>query len=325
MIAKLYAIASNTFIETIRQPVFNLLTWLAIVWVSLVNPALATFSLTIGNDIKVMQDVGLATLLLYGLLGGVFSATGVITREIESQTVLTVIAKPVGRPLFLVGKYLGVTGATLLGFYLASVTFFLAARHGTLETASDEWDQPVLIFAGIALFAALLVGFFGNYFYGWNFLTTLLGVFTPLISLALLGVLILSPEWQLQSIGADFGDLQLAKAVIMIGCAAGLLTAFAVAISTRCSQVVTLMLSIGVLLLGLLSDYYLGSAESQTTLQALLYAIVPNFQFFWVGDLLTQEQTVPTLLVLWVLGYTALYTPAVLALGVALFQTREVG
>jgi hypothetical protein len=74
MIAKLYAIASNTFIETIRQPVFNLLTWLAIVWVSLVNPALATFSLTIGNDIKVMQDVGLATLLLYGLLGGVFSA-----------------------------------------------------------------------------------------------------------------------------------------------------------------------------------------------------------------------------------------------------------
>lgn len=325
MIAKLFAIAGNTFIETIRQPVFNLLTWLAIVWVSVVNPALATFSLSIGNDIKVMQDVGLATLLLYGLLGGVFSATGVITREIESQTVLTVISKPVGRPLFLIGKYLGVTGATLLGFYLASVTFFLAARHGTLETASDEWDQPVLIFAGIALFTALLVGFFGNYFYGWNFLTTLLGVFTPLISLALLGVLVLSSDWKLQSIGTDFGDLQLARAVIMIGCAAALLTAFAVTISTRCSQVVTLMLSIGVLLLGLLSDYYLGSAESQTTLQALLYAIVPNFQFFWVGDLLTQEQTVPALLVLWVMGYTALYTPAVLALGVALFQTREVG
>lgn len=325
MLLKLFAIASNTFIETVRQPIFSLLTWLAIAWVSLVNPALATFSLSIGNDIKVMQDVGLATLLLYGLLGGVFSATGVITREIDSQTVLTVIAKPVGRPLFLVGKYLGVVSAILLGFYLASVTFFLAARHGVLETASENWDLPVLIFAGLALFISLLVGFFTNYFYGWNFLTTLLGFFTPLISLAMLGVLLISPDWEIQSIGTDFGDLQLFRAVVMIGCATILLTAFAVSLSTRFSQVLTLMMSVGVLLLGLLSDYYLGSPESQTTLQALLYAMVPNFQFFWVGDLLTQEQTVPALLVLWVLAYTACYTPAVLALGVAMFQTREVG
>lgn len=325
MFAKLYAIASNTFIETIRQPIFSMLTWLAIAWVSLVNPALATFTLSIGNDIKVMQDVGLATLLMYGLLGGVFSATGVITREIDSQTVLTVIAKPVGRPLFLVGKYLGVLAAILLGFYLASLTFFMAARHGVLETASDKLDIPVLLFAGSALLIGLAVGFFGNFFYGWNFLTTLLGVFTPLISLAMLGVLIISPKWELQPIWTDFGDLYLLRAVVLVGCATVLLTAFAVTISTRCSQVVTLMMSFGVLLLGLLSDYYLGSAETQTTLQAILYGIVPNFQFFWVGDLLTQEQEVPFMLVLQVMGYTALYTPAVLLLGVALFQTREVG
>ncbi|MBN2448051.1 MAG: hypothetical protein JXO22_15080, partial [Phycisphaerae bacterium] len=100
MFSKFTAIVANTFTETIRQPIYNILVWVAAFWVAFVAPALAGFTLQIGNDIKVMMDVGLATLLLFALLSSVFSATGVITREIESQTVLTVVSKPVSRTLF---------------------------------------------------------------------------------------------------------------------------------------------------------------------------------------------------------------------------------
>jgi len=54
------------------------------------------------------------------------------------------------------------------------------------------------------------------------------------------------------------------------------------------------------------------------------YAAVPNFQFFWAGDALTQEHTIPGMQVLQIAGYAALYSLGILSLGIALFQTREV-
>ena len=325
MLEKLWAIVANTFIETIRQPIFNILIWVSAFWVAFVSPSVAGYSLSIGNDVKIMKDVSLATLLLYGLLAAVFSATGVITREIESQTVLTVVSKPVSRTLFLLGKYLGVALAILMGFYLVTLFFFMAARHGTIETVSDPYDAPVWTFGMIAVGLSLSAAGFGNYFYGWNFLTTLTGWATSAMSLALLVVLFISPKWQIQAPWTDFHDMQLVYAVVMMFSAIAILTAFAVALSTRFSQVVTLMLCVGILLLGLLSDYYAGRFQDQATLYGLLYAVLPNFQFFWVGDALTQEQTIPFVLVARTSGYAALYTAAIISLGVAMFQTREVG
>ena len=85
------------------------------------------------------------------------------------------------------------------------------------------------------------------------------------------------------------------------------------------------MLCIGAYVVGLLSDYWFGRAVAEGLLWRTLYAVVPNFQFFWIGDAITQDILVPASQVAWVGGYTACYVAAVLALGVAMFQTREVG
>jgi ABC-2 type transport system permease protein len=323
---KLVAIAINTFIETVRQPIYGVLLWVAAFWIGFVSPSLAAFTLVADSDKKVMIDVSLSTLMLYGLLAAVFSASGVIAREIDSHTVLTVISKPVSRPVFLLGKYLGVTAAVLVGYYFLGLTLFMAARHGVMETASDEWDKPVLIFGLGAVFLSLSAATFGNYVYGWHFSTTLTAWVVPLATVALALVLCISPKWALQAPGKDFGNLQLLYGVIMAFCAVLVLTAFAVALSTRFSQVLTLMLCAGVFLLGLLSDYYLGGAArtQHGLLFQVFYNVVPNFQFFWVGDPLTEELTIPGQQVALAAGYAALYSLGVLAFGVALFQTREV-
>ncbi len=322
---KLTAIAANTFSETVRQPIYAVLMWVGAGMIML-NTALVGFTLESDGDLKMAMDVGLATLLLYGLLASVFSATSVITREIESHTVLTVVSKPVSRPIFLLGKYIGVSLAVLVGFFFLAMVLFMTIRHGTMPTASDEYDMPVIVFSAIAVLVSVLAAGFGNYFYGWHFPSTLLAWVVPLGSIALLAVLFVSPEWKLQSPATDFGDLQLVYAVAMIFCGVLILTAFAVALATRFSQVSTLMLCVGVYVLGLLSDYYLGQEAVAGTawLYTLLYKIVPNFQFFWAGDALTQELVIPFSQVLQVAGYAVLYSAGVLALGVALFQTREV-
>lgn len=326
MLTKLFTIAKTTCLETIRQPVYGVLLWVG-VGLLVLNPSLAAFSLESGGDIKIAIDVGLATLLLYGLLASVFSATSVITREIEAQTVLTVVSKPVNRATFLTGKYLGVCVAVLIGYYFLTHILLMTVRHGTMETAADKWDQPVLIFSIIALAASLLAAGFSNFVYGWHFPTTLLAFVVPLMSVALLLVLLISPDWEFQSIGTDFGDMQMVYALTMCFGGVLILTAFAVALATRFSQVVTLLLCAGVYMVGLLSDHYLGRPATETTtiLYDVLYAAVPNFQFFWAGDAITQEQIIPATQVGHVVAYAGAYSLGVLALGIALFETREVG
>ncbi|MFH1748027.1 MAG: hypothetical protein ABIG44_13410 [Planctomycetota bacterium] len=324
MFQKLAAITANTFIETIRQPIYGVLLWVAAFWIAYASPNLAGFTLVSGSDKKVMIDVSLATLMLYSLLISVFSASSVITREIESQTVLTVVSKPVSRPIFLLGKYFGVTGAVLVGCYFLTLTLFMTVRHGVMETASDELDMPVLIFGLGAVLISLIAATFGNYVYGWHFPTALTAWVVPLGTVALLLVLFVSPKWQLQAPTTDFGDLQLVYGALATVCGVLILIAFAVALATRFSQVITLMLCVGVFLLGLLSDYYIGSRLSEGPLYRVLYAAVPNFQYFWLGDPITQNIIINGKQVALVAGYAGLYALAVLALGVALFQTREV-
>lgn len=331
MSRKLLTIAANTFLETIRQPIYSILLWAA-AGLLVLNPSVAAFSLERGGDTKMMIDIAMSTMLLYGLLASVFSATSVITREIESCTVLTVVSKPVSRPVFFLGKYVGVTGAMLLGYYFLALVLTMTVRHGVLEYSSDKLDQPVVVLGTAAIVISLTAATFCNYVYGWNFLATLMAWVVPLGTAAVAVTLFFDKEWGPQSPLTSFGYQgaiapgSLYFATLLIFLAVMVLTAFAVTLSTRFSQVVTLILCTGIFVLGLLNDHYFGRLEAQGTLAGqVLHRVLPNFQFFWIGDALTQELVVPAAQIARVAAYAVLYALAVLSLGVALFQTREVG
>lgn len=327
MLTKIYAIAYHTFIEVIRQPIYNILLWVAAFWLAFFNPALAAYSLDIGNDIKIAKDVGMSTLLLVGLLLSVFSATGVITREIETRSILTVISKPVSRLTFLLGKYLGVAAAVFIAYYFLCVIMYITFRQGIFEMASDKWDGPVVTFSLLALGISLAAGIFANYVYGWNFFATLLAWVVPLASIALVLIFSVSKEWAVQSPAVDWEKIRLeemTKALIAIFCGVMLLTAFAIAFSTRFSQTMTLMVCFGVFLIGLLSDFYFGRFAQTELVFDVAYRIVPNFQFHWLGDALAQDLQISMQQIWLIAGYSALYALGILSLGVSMFETREI-
>jgi len=325
MFVKLLAIMGNTFAETVRQPIFGVLTWTAAGLLA-INPALSAFSLESGGDNKIMKDVAVSTLLLYGLMAAVFSATSVITREIESFTVLTVVSKPVGRPLFIIGKYLGVLGALAVGYYFLCLVFFITLQNGVMESTADKFDQPVLTFSVVALAASLVAAGFGNFNYGWHFSTALLAWVIPLGSVATVATFLFDREWRFDpTFLPDGGSLTSVYAVVLAFLAVVILTAFAVAISTRFSQVATLVLCCGVYLVGLMSDGCFARHVEEGLQYRVAATVLPNFQFFWLGDAITQELHVAREHVLRVAGYALLYSSAVVALGISLFQTREVG
>ena len=325
MFQRFYAVAQNTFVETIRQPIYGVIL-LATGLLLLLNVALAAF--TLDDDDKLLLDLGLSTLLLIGLFLSAFSAAGVVSREIENKTVLAVISKPIGRPLFILGKFAGLLGALVVAFYLSFLVFILAQRHGVLQNSSDPWDAPVLTFGFVSLIIALGAAGFCNYFYDKDFPTTAMTFLAPLLTLAVVCIGFLDEEWEIVPFGSNYVGGQVVIAAYFVLLLVMITAAVALAASTRVGQLMTLVICTCVLGVGIVSDYALGQYAESSLLAKAAYGIVPNVGPFWVIDALnagSEKTVVPFRYVVYLTCYALLITTAMLGIAVAAFQKREVG
>ncbi len=262
MVSTVYAIARNTFTESVRQPVYFIVVALAGVF-QVFSTWSAGFSMgmteagEVSGDDKLLLDLNLATVFVCGMLLAAFLATAVISREIEQKTILTVVSKPVSRPAVVFGKYLGVTAAILIAVVTMLIFVQLSIRHGVQQTTADKLDQPVLVFAGLAVAISLGVGVWCNFFYGWVFSQTATLLLCPALIVAWIAVLGLSKEWHFQNLGATFKP-QIAMASVAILLSQLVMAAVATAASARLGQVMTIVVCCGIFLAGLLSNHFLG-------------------------------------------------------------------
>ena len=118
-----FVILRHTFFEAIVQPIFTLL--LALGAVILFVFALLPF-FTLGEDTVMFKSVGLDVILLLVLIVTLFATSRSIFEEIEDRTMLTLMSKPVRRWEVLIGKYLGIITAALLGIAVLGAVIMLA-------------------------------------------------------------------------------------------------------------------------------------------------------------------------------------------------------
>ncbi len=328
MIQQLTTIARNTFTESLRQPVYVVVMLVATL-VLVFIPTMAAY--TMDDDNQFMLEMSLSTLFLGGVLLAAFTATGVLSEEVESKTVLTVISKPVAKPAFVVGKFLGVAAAITLAYWILCVITLLTVRHQVMQTASHQFDQPVLTFGFLAVLLAVSIAALGNYFYHWAFTSTLTWSLLVWLSVAWVLVLLIDKEWHFQPLTAEFGEEgsllggQLMIGLLLIYQSVLILTAVAIACSTRLGQIMTIVVSAGVFLLGVVNNALFGRYADESAFAAFMFRITPNLQFLWPGDALLQGNDFTAGYVLMVSVYSVLWAGVALALAVALFQTREVG
>ncbi len=260
---QLLTIARNTFVESIRQPIFfvlvilsGVLQWLN-TWGTGFSMASSTTTSEVAGDNKLLLDIGLATVFVCGMLLAAFTATAVVSREIENKTVLTVVSKPIGRPTLILGKYLGVAGAILLATLVMLVFLLMAIRHGVMSIASDRLDGPVFAFTFGAVALAVVLAIVTNYLYGWPFSQTCILTMAPAVSLGYFMVLLLSKQWHWQPITSDLKP-QVLIACVSVVIALLVMTALATAISTRLGQVMTIVVCAGAFVFGLMSNHFIG-------------------------------------------------------------------
>ena len=151
-------IALATAKEAIRQPVFLLLLCLVLVF-NLVNTYIPFF--TLGDDVKMLKDCGLATILIAGLILAIWTSSTSIADEIEGKTAMTLLSKPINRRQFVIGKYLGILLSVILLFvplvlgFLACIYLkvpYDAKESGLTDiTARDSLASIVQVLPGVVL------------------------------------------------------------------------------------------------------------------------------------------------------------------------------
>lgn len=304
--------------ELVRQPIFLLLMTSSACF-SVFLAVVPYFGF--GDDPKLVKDSTLAVTLLSGLLTSVLCAAASVGQEIRSGTALTVLAKPVSRTTFILAKYVGLAATLLLITYTNMVATLLASRMAFDAYGNADTLGFSIYMASVAL--AFAVGGFSNFFLRRTFVSDAAFAFVVLTTVALWVVAQFTVVDRAFD-GAAHIDWRVVPAGVLILFALWILAGLALACSTRLEVIPSLAVCTAVFLLGLMTDYlFKGPADAGVWWAKIGYAVMPNWQQFWLADALEDKKSIPWAYVIKAGGYLVTYVCAALALALALFEDRE--
>ena len=156
---RISAIARNAFREAVRDRVlYNLVLFVLI----LTGASIFIGELSGGQERKVIVDLGLSAMLLFGVFIAIFVGVGLVYKEIERRTIYAVFSKPVGRGEVLVGKYLGLCLTLLVNVLVMGVGVSLALLYvskGWDPLIPTIWPAVLLIYMELMLLTAIALLF----------------------------------------------------------------------------------------------------------------------------------------------------------------------
>ena len=161
-------VAVNVFKESVRDRVpYNL----ALFAVLLIASSFLLGQLTAGQDVKIIKDLGLAAIAVFGVFIAIFIGIGLVSKEVERRSIYSLLSKPISRPQFIVGKYAGLVLTLAVNVAVMTLALYLVLAYLTYiepPTSRAAWDAPgvdprmleavglifieLMIITGIALF-----------------------------------------------------------------------------------------------------------------------------------------------------------------------------
>jgi ABC-type transport system involved in multi-copper enzyme maturation permease subunit len=138
------AIAINVFRESVRDKVLYNLVFFAIL---LIGASYLLGQLTAGQDVKIIKDLGLSAILLFGVFIAVFIGIGLVSKEVERRSIYSLIAKPINRHQVVFGKYLGLTLTLAVNMVIMAAALYAVLAYVSWGVGADvqrAWDAPAL-------------------------------------------------------------------------------------------------------------------------------------------------------------------------------------
>src|SRR5437660_4180916 len=156
---RVVAIARNAFREAVRDRVLYNLVVFALL---LIGGAIFLGELSAGHEAKIIVDLGLSAILLFGVFIAIFVGVGLVYKEIERRTLYAILSKPIGRGEFLLGKYLGLCLTLLVNVAIMAVGLSLAliyVKRGWDPLVARIWPAIFLIYVELAILTGVAMLF----------------------------------------------------------------------------------------------------------------------------------------------------------------------
>ena len=136
--------ALNGFRESVRDKVLYNLVAFAIL---LMATSLVLRQLTAGQDLKIMKDLGLSAMSLFGVFIAVFIGIGLVSKEVERRSIYNLLSKPVRRSDVVIGKYAGLVLTLTVNIAVMTVALYAIlafVASGESEMGRQAWEAPAL-------------------------------------------------------------------------------------------------------------------------------------------------------------------------------------
>jgi ABC-type transport system involved in multi-copper enzyme maturation permease subunit len=307
-IARIYAIALNTYREAVRDRVlFGVLVFAA----GVLALTLALAELSLDQQMRVVTDLGLASISLFSVIIAIFLGSSLLYKEIERKTLYVILPKPIARFEFLLGKYFGI---------VATCAVFVAIM-GALQLLVTAIQAGASIALVVAVPAVLIAGLAVGFLVSRD--RTLV---VPIWSLVALG----ASAWLCSTVDVEIFRL-LASLVLNLG-EVLILTAVALLFSSFSTPFLTGAFTFGVWLVGRAAHDMVAMktrvlSPAMKTFLSWLAEVVPNFNLFVPGrnTLVTRatEYGEPLTYVATSMGYAILYAGATLFVAALIFRRRD--
>jgi ABC-type transport system involved in multi-copper enzyme maturation permease subunit len=307
MISSLYrilVIGRITLTEAVRQKVLNVLLIFSLVLVasSVTVSQLATPGLDSANmfdaQIKFVKDFGCGSIGLFGFFIALLSTAQLIPQELHNRTIYTILAKPVRRAEFLLGKFLGVVLLLALCVALMSLAF-----AGTLY-----WQEVQGVQGTLATYASAP---------NWQSNPNLVNAYNHDVA----------------EVIAQVRDPQLIEAILLIFAKLVMTISIALLISSfATSSIFTIVTTFMIYLIGHLEgaarEFWLAHGADasiwESSLVGLISMLIPDMNSFTIVDEILAGNRVPWHHALSLLGYADVYIIVLLGVSIIIFDYREI-
>lgn len=150
------AIAINTFKEAVRNKILYSLIFFAFLMMLF---SLVLDQATVGQRNKIIKDLGLGSINLFGVIIAIVVGINLVYQEIEKRTIYPLLAKPVSRFQFLIGKYIGILLTLVVETLLMSSFLFLLVFFYEGLFDSSLVLALIMIFVELSVVSAVAIFF----------------------------------------------------------------------------------------------------------------------------------------------------------------------
>jgi ABC-type transport system involved in multi-copper enzyme maturation permease subunit len=192
-------VAGAAFKESVRDRVPYTMVVFAVLMIA---ASYLISDLTAGQDLKIIKDLGLAAMSVFGLAIAVFIGIGLVSKEVERKSVFGLLTKPVTRAQFILGKYAGLLTTLAVNLSVMTIAYYVVLFYMDVTataTMRAGWAAPALDPRQLAAIALIM---------GELALVTAVALFFSTFSSPLLSAMLTLGLWVAGHFNADLRQFE---------------------------------------------------------------------------------------------------------------------